>query len=760
MDFQVKLFTQIPFPYSLHQRHGHTYQAHGWASKLPTICTMSAQNIRTINTSKDYGVEPTRLPGMEYFCGKGFITTDGDTWSQSRKLLKPSFDYNNIKDITILQEEVDKLIKQLPKDGSVIDFQPLLYIMFLNSALYFVLGVHPSDQLTRAPLTANEFVQYFHKSLVYSIFRTMLGRAWSLVPQGGYKRTCTIAHNFLDYCIVQAEGKSLRSRSLIQGLLAYTDDPTYIRSQCLTNALFLLARHPQYWQQLRDEFLNKPESALSAESLLRSKCLHNILYETKALRLYPIFPLISRKALHDTQLPTGGGPNHDRPIFVPQRSMVVMSYYALHRDPDMFGDDVEAFRPERWDHIKPTQWEFLGFGDGNRACLGQQKAVIEASPYWMGPNCIVQRRAILIIHASQEQTGTNKPKGTVVLTGANGGLGNAVVSRILSQPELRSYHGVSAVRDASFAAALHSILENDQGHDGEHRLHHTNDVISLDLARLDSVRQTAAAINERVKSGDIPPIRALILNAAYLEFEQQTWTDDGFDTAFAVAYLGHWLLAILLLESLDRDHGRIVVIGSSAHDTKDPRNNAGAQYIDERWHTIFHDSTEPIAKGTWSTLKEDSLFRSGYRRYGAAKLCQVMIIPELQRRIDKDPVLHNISVVGIDPGSTPTTLVRRGDWRIRGLWTSIMPWLVVILTWLWHNGTNRTTAKSSRDILAAALDTSPVWGEKPKGLYLDGEIPKDMAAEARDPKKREQLWQDTLNYTGLSGGETVLANWQ
>lgn len=164
------------------------------------------------------------------------------------------------------------------------------------------------------------------------------------------------------------------------------------------------------------------------------------------------------------------------------------------------------------------------------------------------------------------QTSINKPKGTIILSGANGGLGNAVVRRILSQPELRSYHGVYAVRDASSATALHSILESDQGHDSEHQRHHTNDVISLDLAQLDSVRRTAAAINERVKSADLPPIRALILNAAYLEFEQQTWTDEGFDTAFAVAYLGHWLLAMLLLESLDRGHGRIVVIGSSAHE--------------------------------------------------------------------------------------------------------------------------------------------------------------------------------------------------
>jgi cytochrome P450 len=56
-----------------------------------------------------------------------------------------------------------------------------------------------------------------------------------------------------------------------------------------------------------------------------------------------------------------------------------MGYYALHRDPNVFGNDVETFRPERWDTIKPGQWEFLGFGGGNRACLGQQKAMLEAS---------------------------------------------------------------------------------------------------------------------------------------------------------------------------------------------------------------------------------------------------------------------------------------------------------------------------------------------------------------------------------------------
>lgn len=351
-----------------------------------------------------------------------------------------------------------------------------------------------------------------------------------------------------------------------------------------------------------------------------------------------------------------------------------------------------------------------------------------------------------------ENTKLLAPKGTVVLTGANGGLGVAIVTKLLSRPDLAALHGIYTVRDASSAPALQSAIQ------GVVRQHPHN-IVSLNLTRLDDVRKLAADINSRVATGEIPAIRTLILNAAYLEFEEQTWTEDGFDTAFASAYLGHWLLTVLLLQSMDRELGRIVVISSSAHDSQDKRNNAGGQYKGDKWKTIFHDSTESIAKGTWSTTKEDPSLRGGYRRYGAAKLCQVMMIPELQRRIDTDPILKNISVLAIDPGSTPTYLVRRGDWRIRGLWTYIMPWLVVILTWIWPNGSNRTTKKASGDIVAAAFDCNPTLGERPKGLYMDGEERREMAAEARDPKKREILWRDTVKYTGLKETDTILANW-
>lgn len=170
-------------------------------------------------------------------------------------------------------------------------------LQFLNSALHFVLGVDPSSQPSSAPLTADEFVKSFHDALFYSMVRVVLGPVWKLLPQSKYKKTCSTAHSFVDYHIGQAneEDGTTKGKSLIRALNSQTNDPTFIRSQViqammaaqdttselLTNALFLLARHPKYWAQLRLEFVGKQESDLLAGTLLESKLTQNILHESE-----------------------------------------------------------------------------------------------------------------------------------------------------------------------------------------------------------------------------------------------------------------------------------------------------------------------------------------------------------------------------------------------------------------------------------------------------------------------------------------------
>ena len=63
------------------------------------------------------------------------------------------------------------------------------------------------------------------------------------------------------------------------------------------------------------------------------------------------------------------------------------------------------------------------------------------------------------------------------------------------------------------------------------------------------------------------------------------------------------------------------------YSSTDQRNatNGMTPYVDPKWHNI-HPGAEALAKGKWSTPEDDPSWFSGYRRYGASKLCAVMLM--------------------------------------------------------------------------------------------------------------------------------------
>lgn len=48
-------------------------------------------------------------------------------------------------------------------------------------------------------------------------------------------------------------------------------------------------------------------------------------------------------------------------------------------------------------------------------------------------------------------------------------------------------------------------------------------------------------------------------------------------------------------------------------------------YAEEQWKTLFPDA-ESLAKGTWSSAKDYPTMAGGFRRYGAGKLCEIMMM--------------------------------------------------------------------------------------------------------------------------------------
>jgi hypothetical protein len=131
---------------------------------------------------------------------------------------------------------------------------------------------------------------------------------------------------------------------------------------------------------------------------------------------------------------------------------------------------------------------------------------------------------------------------------------------------------------------------------------------------------------------------------------------------------------------------------------------------------------------------------------------------ELSERISKDSALSGVSVLGLDPGAMPSNLGERGTLVLRIIFKAFMPLVNPVMSKLKPNGMLRTTAQSATDVIRAAFD-SRVLGEKPNGVYMDGSAISDVGAEAKDKRKRERLWLDSVTWAGIHNGDTVLENW-
>jgi cytochrome P450 / NADPH-cytochrome P450 reductase len=62
--------------------------------------------------------------------------------------------------------------------------------------------------------------------------------------------------------------------------------------------------------------------------------------------------------------------------------IIIILPWMLHRDTKAWGDDVESFKPERFDNqhfakVPPNSWK--PFGNGQRSCIGLSFALQEAT---------------------------------------------------------------------------------------------------------------------------------------------------------------------------------------------------------------------------------------------------------------------------------------------------------------------------------------------------------------------------------------------
>ena len=177
-------------------------------------------------------------------------------------------------------------------------------------------------------------------------------------------------HVFLHDLMSETTDQVAIRTELLNVLLAGRDTTAAL----LSNVWFFLSKRPDIWSKLQKEVCTLPRDDITYEDLKNMRYLRALLNET--MRLYPILPQNARQAVEDTILPVGGGPDETSPIFVKKGQFAVYNTYNLHRRKDIYGEDAEEFRPERWidDGEKALRpgWGYLPFNGGPRICIGRK----------------------------------------------------------------------------------------------------------------------------------------------------------------------------------------------------------------------------------------------------------------------------------------------------------------------------------------------------------------------------------------------------
>ena len=122
-------------------------------------------------------------------------------------------------------------------------------------------------------------------------------------------------------------------------------------------------------KEVVDTFGTNPQSAVNFTELTTCRYLQWMINET--VRIAAVVPMNERMAQRDTVLPRGGGPDGQSPIFVAKGVQVLIPTYSMQHRADIWGADVEEYRPERWQDRK-FGWDFIPFGGGARQCLGRK----------------------------------------------------------------------------------------------------------------------------------------------------------------------------------------------------------------------------------------------------------------------------------------------------------------------------------------------------------------------------------------------------
>lgn len=271
-----------------------------------------------------------------------------------------------------------------------------------------------------------------------------------------------------------------------------------------------------------------------------------------------------------------------------------------------------------------------------------------------------------------------------IITGPYSGIGRVTARNLASRGAALVLAGRSLEQCRSLAAELSRPGEPDR-----------IEVLALDLADFASVRAAAAQVLARGGRVD-----GLVNNAGVAG--ARGVTRDGFELAFGVNHLGHFLFTRLLEARLrESAPSRVVNVASEAH-----RRIDGIDF---------------------EAVRAPTRTRTGLHEYGVSKLCNILFARELARRWAGS----GVTAYALHPGVIATDIWRSVPRPLRGLLT------------FWMKTPEEGAATSISCTTDAALANV-------NGRYFTNERESNPSRAARDEQLAERLWDESERMVGLA----------
>ncbi|KAL4035603.1 hypothetical protein IC575_004306 [Cucumis melo] len=388
-----------------------------WFGPIVRVAVSDPDMIREIfATNSQYYEKNEAHPLVKQLEGDGLLTLTGQKWALHRKIISPTFHVDNLKLLIPLVEEsvvemVEKwwsMAESVESSEVEIDvydwFQTLTEDVITKTAF----GSSYEDgkaifklQNQQMILASQAFQKVFipgyrflptrtninswklDKEIKKSLMKLIEGRKGNLEKKNwgmNEKRPKDLLGLMIQASLLNNNNNnnnnnnsSITVHDIVEECKSFFFAGKQTTSNLLTWTTVLLAMHPQWQIQARDEVINVcgPRALPSKHDVSNFKILSMILNES--LRLYPPTVATIRRAKADVELAGR---------MIPRGTEFLIPIIAVHHDQTIWGNDASEFNPGRFSEGVSRAGNhpagFIPFGLGVRTCIGQNLAILEA----------------------------------------------------------------------------------------------------------------------------------------------------------------------------------------------------------------------------------------------------------------------------------------------------------------------------------------------------------------------------------------------